>query len=94
MSKVAVEDGRVVGTVLCGKDGRRGYLYHLCVDELYRRKGLGRKLVASCLEDLEKAGIARCHLFIFGGNEAGKQFWRATGWQERLDISLYSKNIG
>jgi N-acetylglutamate synthase len=93
MSQVAVEDGRIVGTLLCGHDGRRGYLYHLYVDRLYRRKGLGKKLVDACLRGLKKQGIDKCHLFIFNENEAGKQFWRDTGWQERFDISVFSRDI-
>jgi len=93
MSKVAVENGRVIGTILCGHDGRRGYLYHLYIDPLYRRKGLGKKLVEVCLENLKKEGIGKCHLFIFGTNGPGKQFWRAMGWQRRDDIVVFSHDI-
>ena len=93
MSKVAVENGRIIGTILCGHDGRRGYLYHLCVDATHRRKGLGRKLVEACLDELKKAGIQKCHLFIFGRNESGKKFWQATGWSRRTDIEIFSKDI-
>jgi ribosomal protein S18 acetylase RimI-like enzyme len=93
MSKVAVEDGQIVGTILCGHDGRRGYLYHLCVDERYRGKGLGRRLVGTCLERLQQEGIGKCHLFIFGGNEPGSKFWQGTRWQKRGDIIVFSHNI-
>jgi len=90
MSKVAVENGQIIGTILCGHDGRRGYLYHLYVEPHYRRQGLGKKLVEACLEALHQQGINKCHLFIFGGNEAGKQFWHNTGWQKRDDIVVFS----
>ena len=93
MSKVVVEDGQIIGTVLCSHDGRRGYLYHLCVDARYQKKGLGQRLVGSCLRDLEQQGIRKCHLFIFGRNNAGKDFWKSTGWQERVDIVVFSKEI-
>ena len=93
MSKIAVENGRVVGTILCGHDCRRGYLYHLCVDQAYRRKGLGSKLVDACLKELKKQGIEKCHLFIFGRNESGKKFWQATGWDRRTDIEIFSREI-
>jgi ribosomal protein S18 acetylase RimI-like enzyme len=93
MSQVAVEGGRIVATILCGYDGRRGYLHHLFVEPDYRRRGFGRKLVETCLDRLEKEGIHKCHLLMFHDNDAGREFWRNTGWQERLDISVFSKNI-
>jgi ribosomal protein S18 acetylase RimI-like enzyme len=93
LSRVVVDDGHVIATLLCGHDGRRGYLYHLVVADNYRRRGLGRRLVNACLDDLRREGILKCHLFVFGGNDAGKSFWRATGWQERLDIALFSKDV-
>jgi N-acetylglutamate synthase len=93
MSKVAVENGRIIGTVLCGHDGRRGYLHHLCVDERYRRQSLGTKLMNACLDELKKKSIQKCHLFIFGKNESGKKFWEATGWGHRTDIEIFSRDI-
>lgn len=93
MSKVAVENGRIIGTVFCGHDGRRGYLYHLCIYERNRRQGLGRKLVDVCLKELKKEGIEKCHLFIFDRNAEGKKFWQGTGWQNRNDITLFSREL-
>jgi ribosomal protein S18 acetylase RimI-like enzyme len=91
-SKVTVADGVVAATLLCGHDGRRGYLYHLCVDKRHRRKKLGTKLVAACLCELEKAGIRKCHLFIFRKNRTGKRFWKDTGWSRRVDIEVFSRD--
>lgn len=53
-SVVAVEDGKVVGSILCGHDGRRGCLYHVCVDEDYRRRGIGKSMVVKAMEELKK----------------------------------------
>lgn len=90
---VCVRKGRMIGTLLCGYDGRRGYLYHLAVDTEFRRKGIAKALIEACLTALKKKGGDKCHLFVFNENEAGKMFWQKIGWQERNDISVYSKNI-
>ena len=90
MSCVAVEDGRVVGAALCGHDGRRGYLNHLAVHPAHRRRGIARRLVAHCLAALQQAGIAKCHLFIFSTNAAGRRFWQHIGWELRSDLAVAS----
>ena len=91
LSLVAREDGRLVGTCLCGHDGRRGYLHHLAIVPTHRDRGLGRRLVQSCLERLAALGIDTCHAFLRADNSAGLAFWRAVGWQERMDVKLVSK---
>ena len=92
LSKVMAIDGIVVATLLCGHDGRRGYLYHLCVDKRHRRKSVGRRLVDACLSELKRAGIQKCHLFVFDRNQPGKSFWAATAWSQRTDIEVFSKD--
>lgn len=87
------DNGRIVGTILCGHDGRRGYIYHTAVDEAYRGHGIGRALVSGSLEKLKAIGIAKCHLFVFADNEPGNAFWNRTGWIKRQDILVYSKNL-
>ena len=91
MSFVAIDAEQVVGTVLCGHDGRRGYLNHLAVRPEFRRRGLARQLVGHCLAALEREGIAKCHLFIFGTNQEGRRFWRRIGWQLRGDLAVASR---
>jgi ribosomal protein S18 acetylase RimI-like enzyme len=93
LSKVAVVDGRIIATILCGHDGRRGYIYHLCVDDNYHRKGLARSLVNACLDGLRKEKIQKCHLFVFYYNEMGNNFWSSTGWKKRDDIYVFSKKF-
>jgi N-acetylglutamate synthase len=93
LSKVAVDGKNIVATVLCGHDGRRGYIYHLYVASDYRRKGLGQSLMETCLDGLRKEKIRKCHLFVFDKNELGKNFWTGTGWNNRNDIAIFSKDL-
>ena len=93
MSFVAVADGSVVGTILGGHDGRRGYIHHLAVRSVFRRKGLGRRLVDRCLGVLADAGIQKCHVFVIDGNDDGIAFWESAGWSARPDILVVSKII-
>jgi putative acetyltransferase len=93
MSFVAIEDGNIAGSILSGHDGRRGYIHHLAVRSEYRRKGLGRKLAEKCISALQKAGIQKCHLFIFNHNTNGIAFWKAIGWTRRSELSIISKII-
>ncbi len=81
---------RIVGTVLAGEDGRRGYLYHLAVSEDRRRGGVGRGLVESALAGLARRGIKRCHAIVFADNDAGLAFWRRIGFRLRDDLSIVS----
>ena len=88
LSFVAEEEGRIVGAVLCGHDGRRGYLHHLAVSKRHRGHGIGRQLVCACLAKLRKAGIPKCNIFIFADNAAGMRFWKRTGWSLRTELRL------
>lgn len=92
LSYVCRYKDRIIGTILCGHDGRRGYIYHVAVAEKYRRRGIGRMLVDKSLQSLKEEGINKCHLFVFRDNEVGNAFWKATGWTEREDIFVYSKS--
>jgi N-acetylglutamate synthase len=90
LSFVAVQHGRVIGTVLCGHDGRRGLIHHLVVCADHRRQGLARRLLQSGLAALHQAGIGKCHLLVFRSNADGLAFWRAVGAQERVSMALFS----
>ena len=93
LSFVAHRKGRLVGTVLCGHDGRRGYLHHLAVSKRYRREGLGRRLVDICLESLRRMDIHKCNIFVFADNVEGLTFWTRTGWTPRPDLSLLQVDL-
>ena len=94
MSAVAREkDGRLVGAVLCGDDGRRGYLHHLAVSPDARGRGIGALLLARCFERLGARGIDKCNIFLFGENEAGREFWLHAGWKPRPDLGILQKLV-
>ena len=93
LSFVARDGGELVGAVLCGHDGRRGFLHHLAVTPAYRRRGLGATLAARCLAALEAVGVAKCHLFVQRGNDAAVAFWRRVGWSERDDLVMMSRTL-
>jgi N-acetylglutamate synthase len=90
MSFVAVDGPAIVGGVLCGTDGRRGYLHHLAVLPSHRGRGIGRRLVERCLRALADAGIDKCHLMVVADNHQAGEFWHHLGWHARPDIQLMS----
>lgn len=90
LSFVVCDEGRLVGCVMAGHDGRRGYLQHLLVLPAYRQRGIARQLVNACLDALLAQGIAKSHIEVLNDNAGARQFWQKIGWQERLDIRRYS----
>lgn len=88
-SVVAVEDNKIVGAILCGHDGRRGCLYHVCVAQEYRRQGIGKAMVIHCMEALKKEKINKVSLIAFTVNDIGNAFWRQIGWTKREDLNYY-----
>ena len=87
-SVVARIDGKVVGSVLCGSDGRQGSLYHVCVAEQYRRMGIGTQMVVYCMQRLSEIGINKVTLIAFKNNDAGNAFWKQIGWT-KSEINYY-----
>ena len=89
-SVVAVsEDGSIVGGILCGHDGRRGCLYHVCVREDYRRLGIGKAMVVHCMNALKAEKINKVSLIAFTKNDIGNAFWHNVGWVQREDLNYY-----
>lgn len=88
-SVVAVEDDKIVGAILCGHDGRRGCLYHVCVDEEYRMRGIGKSMVVFAMEALKAEGINKVSLIAFTKNDIGNAFWKEIGWTKRQDLNYY-----
>lgn len=88
-SVVAVEDNHVVGAILCGHDGRRGCMYHVCVDPDYRMRGIGKEMVVFAMEALKKEHISKISLIAFTENDIGNAFWNKIGWTHRLDLNYY-----
>ena len=92
-SFVAVCDGTIVGVIMAGHDGRRGYIYHTAVHPAYQKQGIGKKLAGCVLSALEKEGINKAVLVAFKRNAAGNDFWNAIGFEEREDLTYRNKNI-
>ena len=89
-SVVAIEDGKVVGSILCGHDGRRGCLYHVCVHRDYRMKGIGKAMVVFAMNALKEEQISKVSLIAFTQNDIGNAFWNRIGWTQRLELNYYA----
>ena len=89
LSVVAEEEGKIVGAILCGSDGRRGCLYHVCVHRDYRRQGIGKSMVVWCMEKLKELQINKVSLIAFTQNDVGNAFWKEIGWTKREDLNYY-----
>ena len=90
---VAVNEEKLIGTILGGSDGRRGYIYHLAVQQSEQKKGIGKKLLQACISAFQDSGIQKCHIFVIIDNISGIAFWKRMGWNKRDDILVMSKNI-
>jgi ribosomal protein S18 acetylase RimI-like enzyme len=91
LSFVARDDEHLVGAVLCGHDGRRGYIDQLAVHKSHRRQGIGKALVARCLYNLMRIGIRKWHLFVLEDNWDAIAFWKKLGWAERVELVTMSQ---
>jgi len=89
---VAIVDSEIIACVMCGHDGRRGYLQHLLVLPKYRNKGIGQMLFKKSLNNLEQIGIQKTHIFVLKNNTQANEFWSNQGWNIREDINMYSYN--
>ncbi len=93
LSFVAHDGDLLVGVVLCGHDGRRGYIDQLAVRASHRRQGIGRNLVARCLYNLIQTGIRKWHLFVLDENDEAIAFWDKLGWARRVELVTMSQVI-
>lgn len=83
---VAEENGEILGVILSGHDGRRGYIHHTAVRESAQRQGIGSKLVEAALDALHAEGIRKVALVVFKRNEKGNAFWEKQGFTQREDL--------
>lgn len=92
-SVVAADEGRIVGAILCGHDGRRGCFYHVCVAEEYRQHGIGHKMAEFAANALREEGINKVSLIAFKSNTVGNKFWKRLGWTFREDLNYYDMTL-
>ena len=91
---VAIQNHEIIGAVLSGHDGRRGYIYHMAVALACRNQGVGRQLVDHALKALEAEGIIKVALVVFSHNEPGNAFWESQGFSIREDLVYRNKRLG
>ena len=90
---VAEMDGQIVGVILAGHDGRRGYIYHAAVLPELRGQGIGKALLAQAVEALKAEGIHKVGLLVYANNEIGNAFWESQGWERRKDVYYRNKSL-
>ena len=88
-SVVAKANNEIIGAILCGHDGRRGCLYHVCVREDCRLNGIGKAMVVKCMNALREEKISKVSLIAFSSNDIGNAFWKEIGWTKREDLNYY-----
>lgn len=85
----SADSGEIVGTILCGHDGRTASFYHVCVHEAFRRRGIGKQMVVRCMQQLKALKVNKISLIAFKENVLGNSFWHEEGWSRREDINMY-----
>jgi N-acetylglutamate synthase len=90
---IAEEDGRLVGTVIGGFDGRRGMIYHLAVRADHRRRGLASRLMNEIEGRLKSKGCLKAYLMLKEGNQIAVTMYKKFGWEDMENISLYGKKL-
>ena len=90
---VAVDNNEIIGVILYGNDGRRGYIYHTAVKPSERNIGIGTKLVDKAMKAFEDIGITKVALVVFEKNETGNAFWEKKGFTSRQDLVYRNKQI-
>lgn len=92
-SIVAEEDGKIVGSILCGHDGRTGCFYHVCVQEGKRKLGIGNQMAKAAIDALRNEQINKVTLIAFKRNEVGNTFWQELGWNLKEDSNYYELSL-
>lgn len=90
---VAECDNQIIGAILVGNDGRRGYIYHTSVAPQYRKQGIARQLVEAAIQELKQCGINKVALVVFNKNENGNAFWEKLGFTIREDLVYRNKAL-
>ncbi len=89
----AVKDGKIIGVILTGHDGRRAIIHHMCVHPDYRRLGIAAHLVSLAEEALKKEGIQKIFGLVFKDNEPANAFWEKQGYSLRTNLNYRNKSL-
>lgn len=92
-AKNGFEKGHIVGSILCGHDGRTGGFYHVCVHSSFRKMGIAHKMSEFCLDALKKEKINKIALIAFKNNDLGNEFWKHYGFTLREDANYYDLSL-
>ena len=90
---VAVDGGRILGTVIVGWDGWRGGFYRLAVLPDRRREGIARLLINEGERQLVALGARRLAVFAVTGGPGAAEFWKAVGYEPQSDRQRLVKNV-
>ena len=90
---VAEEQGNIIGAILTGHDGRRGYISHTAVSPAHQRQGIGKQMVENALNALKAQGINKVNLVVFAHNEKGNAFWEKMGFTQRSDLIYRNRTL-
>lgn len=90
---VAEQDGAIIGVIMAGHDGRRGYICHTAVSAAHRRQGVGKSLVEAALQALKACGVSKVALVAFARNESGNRFWESMGFTAREDLTYRNRSL-
>lgn len=93
LSTVATHQGEIIGTALCGHDGRRGSLFHVCVEPQYRKMGIARQMIDRCIRGLISEGIGSAFLFTHSSNSLAAAFWSHNGWEPVSGINYHFRHL-
>jgi len=90
---VAEKDTHIIGVILSGHDGRRGYIHHMAVAQDEQRKGIGETLLNEVVSAFKKISIHKVALVVFEHNEKGNAFWEKQGFTARSDLVYRNKSL-
>lgn len=94
LSTVACDaQGRLIGTLLCGHDGRRGSIFHVAVDPTYRRRRIADRMQQRALDALRAEGIDSVYLLVTSRNPGSQEFWLSVGWEIRPDVRYLARQL-
>lgn len=93
LSTIANVEGKIIGALLCGHDGRRGFFYHTGVDYAYRKQGIATRMIERCIDMLKREGIDNCFLFTNDFNKDAQKFWKARSFGYAPHVMYHSRGI-